>query len=539
VLTATVKLASGHIQGNERDQNGVLAFKGIPFAAPPLGALRWRAPADVVSWLDVRDATQFGSPCFAAQLPGLGWLSRGQSEDCLTLNVWTAAQLADEQRPVMVWIHGGGFEFGSSSLPGTDGTRLAAKGIILVSFNYRLGVFGFLAHPELDREGSASGNFGIQDQIHALQWVKENIGAFGGDPNNVTIFGESAGAHSVGLLMASPPARGLFHKAIGQSGAYWDSEHGSISTRDEAHARGRKLLSHLRMGTVAELRTLPANELHKKTAWNFLLDPGATAFAPNIDGVVIPDAPGAIFERGQQADIPLLAGWNQEEHTFFMARAHPAKSAKALRAAAAQQFGVDRVADFTAVYPANSKADAARVAKQLIGDLVISQQTWAWLCAHRATGHSPIFAYYFAYSSPYSPAAAHTAEIPFVFGAIDRPHPMGRGAPASIEDIELSQRMLHYWVNFARAGDPNGTGLPHWPVYGGAGSRVMRFGATSQATAEEQTDKFRFIESFRTDGVFPQNWRSVRGRLPASLAGPLSKTILFVKSIQASFRAKR
>ena len=474
MLTATVELASGRIRGIERNRDGVLAFKGIPFAAPPVGALRWRAPADVISWNHVRDTTQFGSPCFAAPLPALGWLSKGHSEDCLTLNVWTAAHAAGEQRPVMVWIHGGGFEFGSSSLPGSDGGRLAAKGVVLVSFNYRLGVFGFLAHPELDGEGSASGNFGLQDQIKALRWVRGNIAAFGGDPDNVTIFGESAGAHSVGLLMASPPALGLFHKAIGQSGAYWDSEHGSISTRDEAQARGRELLTRMRVSTVDQLRTLPANVLRQATAWNFLLDPGTTAFAPNIDGFVVPDAPGAIFERGEQSDVPLLAGWNQEDHTFFMARALPAKSPNALRAAAARQFGARRMADFISAYPADSKAEAARVAARLIGDLVISQQTWAWLCAHRATGHSPTFAYYFAYTSPYSPAAAHTAEIPFIFGAIDGPHPMGRATSASIEDIELSERMMQYWINFARTGDPNREGFT-------ALARVRRCGIAGDA----------------------------------------------------------
>ncbi len=539
MLAADLRLSSGAIRGIARNHDGVLAFKGIPYAAPPVGALRWRAPQDVVAWKDVRDATRFGSSCFGAPLPALGWLTKEQSEDCLTLNVWSAAQEADDRRPVMVWIHGGGFEFGSSSLPGTDGARLAARGVVLVSFNYRLGVFGFMAHPELDLEGSPSGNFGLQDQIKALQWVKENIAQFGGDPHNLTIFGESAGAHSVGLLMASPQARGLFHKAIAQSGAFWDSEHGSIGTRSEAQARGRELLIRMRVATVAGLRSLPAAALQKATSWNFLLDPGTTAFAPNIDGFVIPQAPGAVFDSGQQADVPLLAGWNKEEHTFFMARALPGKSAKGLRAAAAAQFGALREAEFSAVYPSENNVASARSVELLVGDLVISQQTWECLGAHARTARSATFAYFYAYTSAYSPFAAHTAEIPFVFGAIDRPHPMGRGAPAAGSDVELSDRMGRYWVNFARSGDPNDKGTPVWPMYGGAGTMVMRFGATSQAMTEEGTNRFRFIQSFRTAGLLPERWRRVKGRLPEPLAAPLAKAILFISWLRSSLRRAR
>jgi carboxylesterase type B len=221
-----VQVEAGIVRGVPRDEHGVLAFKGIPHAAPPIGDLRWRAPQPPQAWVGVRDATQFGARCWSAwQDDPTPWPP--QSEDCLSLNIWTAAQHADERRPVMVWIHGGGFEFGTSADPSTDGARLAQRGVVLVSCNYRVGVLGFLAHPELDREGP-SGNYGLQDPLAALRWVQANIARFGEDPDNITVFGESAGAHALGILMASPLAKGLLHKAIGESGAFWDSMHGSL-----------------------------------------------------------------------------------------------------------------------------------------------------------------------------------------------------------------------------------------------------------------------------------------------------------------------
>ncbi len=235
-LGSDVQLDSGVVRGLPRDERGVLAFKGIPYAAAPVGDLRWRAPQPVPAWSGVRDATRYGYRALSAltgdQVPG-----PPHNEDCLTLNLWTAARGSDERRPVMVWIHGGGFQFGSSASPVTDGTGLAALGAVVVSFNYRLGVLGFLGHPELDREGP-SGNYGLQDQIAVLRWVQTNTAAFGGDPGNVTVFGESAGAHAIGILLASPLTKGLIHKAIGQSGAFWDSSNGPLSTFDETRARG-------------------------------------------------------------------------------------------------------------------------------------------------------------------------------------------------------------------------------------------------------------------------------------------------------------
>jgi para-nitrobenzyl esterase len=528
MLTTEVILPKGAIRGVTRGATGVLAFKGIPYAAPPIGHLRWKPPQDAVAWQGVRDATVYGNPCFGAPIPGFKKLTRTQSEDCLTLNIWTGAETARERRPVMVWIHGGGFVFGASSFFGTEGAHLAAKGVVLVSLNYRLGVFGFLAHPDLDAEGTLSGNFGLQDQIKALEWVRDNIALFGGDPANVTLFGESAGAHAIGMLMTSPLSHGLFHRAVGQSGAFWDSEHGSISTKAEAQTRGQNFARRLNATTMGELRAIPAKKLNQAATWNFLLDPGTTAFAPSIDGFILPESPASVFHRGQQMDVPLLGGWNADEHTYFVPRALPHRTPTSFRRAAARQFGKASLTDFLKAYPANTRQTAKRSSELLIGDLVISEQTWEWLDTHRATSRSQVFVYNYRYASDYSPRPIHTAEMPFVFGSIDEPSNISR-AQAGSTDAALSALMMAYWTNFARNGDPNGDGLPAWPVYAGPGSQVMRFDVTSGAASEDGTERFRFIQSFRKNGRFPESWRKVEAGMPGSIAAVLAKLILLVR----------
>jgi para-nitrobenzyl esterase len=316
---------------------GVLAFKGIPYAAAPAGDLRWRAPQPAAAWSGVRDATQFGARCWST------WdadMSPGppRSEDCLSVNVWTAARSATEQRPVMVWIHGGGFQFGSSAERVADGSRLARRGVVVVSMNYRVGVLGFFAHPELDHEGP-SGNYGLQDQFAALRWVQANVAYFGGDPSNVTVFGESAGAHALGILMASPLAAGLMHKAIGQSGAFWDSEFGALASFDEARARGAAFAERLGATSIAELRTLPPEALTAAAPWNFGTNPTVTAFSPNVDCYVVPEVPAARYVRGEQLHIPLLAGWNAAEFFPFRGFALPHTTAAEFRAAASLSAG--------------------------------------------------------------------------------------------------------------------------------------------------------------------------------------------------------
>lgn len=503
---SNIKLATGGIRTVDRDAQGVLAFKGIPYAAPPVGPLRWRPPRPALNWRGVRDANTFGTRCWAPPLQGPAQLSGPASEDCLTLNIWTAAHSSDQKLPVMVWIHGGGFQFGASSEPNTGGTGFAQKGVVLVSLNYRLGIFGFLAHPALDQEGSPSGDFGLQDQIAGLKWVRANIARFGGDPGNITIFGESAGAMSVGLLMTSPLAKGLFQKAIGESGAFWDSEHGSISTHAEAIARGQALADRLSHGSIDELRAIPTEVLGEQTAWNLKQDPTTDAFSPSIDGYVLRDSPARVFAQGRQADVPLLAGWNGAEGFIFMNRSLPHASAAEFRSSAATTFGQDRLADFLSAYPADTDATATSSAEALTGDLIIAEQVWACLQTDRRTGKAPVFAYQFNYRSPYSPIPIHTADINFVFGMLPPVKMLHGGEPGS-RDRELASQMMSYWVNFARTGNPNGRDLPTWPAYQNDSPQVILFDGVTRAAPESGTGRFRFIESFRRDGRLPERWR--------------------------------
>ena len=497
---------SGAVRGAASD-GGVVAFKGIPYAAPPVGPLRWRPPQPAAPWAAPRDTTRFGTPCLASPLPGRP-ATVPESEDCLTLNVWTppAGSPGGGKRPVMVWIHGGGFVFGSSAQPGYDGTALARRGVVLVSLNYRLGVLGFMAHPALDREGPASGNYGLQDQVAALRWVRANIAAFGGDPANVTIFGESAGAHAVGMLMASPLAKGLFAKAIAQSGAFWDADHGSIATHAEALARGVAFQKKMGAADLADLRAMPAERLNTASQWDVRLDPGTTAFAPSVDGHVLHDAPAAVFAQGRAANVPLLAGWNaKEEAPLFLPRALPHETPEAFRAAATKLFGPDRMAAAEAVYPA---ADPAASSATLIGDLVISQQTWELLALQQKARRTGVYAYQFSFTSPYSPVANHTAEVKYVFGNLAPPTP-GRGAEPGPRDRETTALMTAYWTNFATRGDPNGPGLATWPAYAGPRSRVLAITPDgAMAAIETGTDRFTFLRSFRKGGRLPEGWRT-------------------------------
>jgi para-nitrobenzyl esterase len=499
----TIRTQAGLVRGEARNESGVLAFKGIPYAAPPVGRLRWRAPQPPTSWTDVRDALAFGPACLSSlendPRPG------PRSEDCLTLNVWTAAREADEKRPVMVWVHGGGFQFGSSANPATDGSQLAAKGVVVVSFNYRLGIFGFLAHPALDAE-APSGNYGLQDQLAALRWVQANIAAFGGDPDSVTLFGESAGAMAVGILMASPLARKLFHKAIGESGAFWDGRHGPLQSFEEARARGLDFARRQDDASIAALRAMPAEQLNATAPWSLARDHVTQAFSPSIDRYVVPDVPARRFLRGDQMQIPLLAGWNSAEGFPFMSQSLPHPSARAFRTAAEEMFGRERLADFQELYPADTDAQARASAAALTGDIVVGEQCWQWLRLHRASTRAPVYGYHFTYTSPYTPIASHVTEIPFVFGTLTPQRILGSTTPPAESDRALAETIMSYWVNFATRGNPNASGLPPWPVYDES-DVVQVFGTSIEARPNPQADRFRFLGSLRDDGVLPMRWR--------------------------------
>lgn len=503
-LGQQIRTQAGHVRGHQRDVAGVLAFKGIPYAAPPVGPLRWRAPQPPIPWNGVRDALNFGAGCLSAlendPRPG------PRDEDCLYLNVWTAAKHADEKRPVMVWIHGGGFQFGSSTNPATDGSQLAAKGVVVVSFNYRLGIFGFLAHPDLDSE-ARSGNFGLQDQLAALRWVKANIANFGGDPDNVTVFGESAGAMAIGILMASPLAHGLFHKAIGQSGAFWDGKHGPLQTFEEARTRG-VAFARRQGASIAALRAMSAEQLNTAAPWSFQSSPVVKAFSPSIDHYVIPDVPALRFLRGEQMHIPLLAGWNTAEEFPFLSQSLPDQSAQAFRAAAEEMFGKERLVDFLKAYPADTDAQAKTSAAALTGDYVVAEQCWQWLRLHRGSSRAPVYAYLFSYTSPYTPIASHVTEIPFVFGTLTPQRVIGCATPPGEMDRALARTMMSYWVNFATHGDPNGAGLPRWPAHDDE-DVLLILDRTIDARPNPQAARFRFLGSFRQNGILPMRWRDL------------------------------
>jgi para-nitrobenzyl esterase len=510
-ISSTVQVTGGSIHGAARDQNGVLSFKDIPFAAPPVGKLRWQAPMPVRSWKGIRDARSYGNRCWAQPVfEGMGLHPvLKQDEDCLTLNIETSAESVNEKRPVLVWIYGGGFEFqfGEGVQPFPNGKALVKKGAVLVTFNYRLGVLGYFAHPELDKEGSLSGNFGLMDQIAALKWVKANISQFGGDPDKVTVFGESAGSHAVGLLMSSPLSKGLFQRAIGESGSFWENEHGSICTRATAFAQSAALMKKMGVKNIDELRALPPDKLMLETPWDLTTDPAVTAFAPCEGDSVLPKSPASAFMAKEQNDVPLLAGWNAFEGSLFLSRMLPHANAAEFRAAAAKQFGQARMPEFLKNYPADTDAEAKSSAAQLIGDLAIGAQTWEWLNLQKATGKSPVYGYEFTFTSPFTPIPAHTAEITYVFGSLAPQIFTPPNVTPGPEDRQLANLMTSYWVNFARNGNPNGPGLPPWPEYGGAGTSVMQFGKTTGAVTELGTSRYRFIESYRINGRLPEAWR--------------------------------
>lgn len=466
-----VQTDAGKVEGYSGN-NGIAVFKGIPFAAAPVADLRWKAPQPVQPWQGVKKCTAFGpSPMQAEPMPFSMWTAEFLipkepiSEDCLYLNVWTGARSAKEKRPVMVWIYGGGFSSGGAACPIYDGEALAKKGVIFVSINYRVGIFGFFAHPELTKEAGSSGNYGLMDQIAALQWVKKNIASFGGDPANVTIAGQSAGSFSVNCLVASPLAKGLFNKAIAESGA--DFVSGRISTGLKlAEENGEKLAGRIGVTSISDLRKIPASELLKRGIWN--------AF-PIIDGKVLPATIDQIFRDGKQNDVVLMTGWNQDEGMLF----GPVKNAEDYRKEIAVQFGTDadKILEF---YPAKNDAEAAQSQLYLSRDQFFGANQYVWATI-QSSYNKKVYMYRFTRKLPargeyIKYGAFHTGEVPYAYNNlkfVDRPW--------EAQDHELANLMSDYWVNFIRSGDPNGKGLPEWPAFESKSRMVMMLGPEKKA----------------------------------------------------------
>lgn len=470
---APISVEGGQVVGTQAGD--LRAFKGIPYAAPPVGPLRWRPPQSVTPWHGVRHTATYGPAC-----PQIGNYPADASqeltrEDCLTLNVWTPARSSTARLPVMVWFHGGGLVNGSGSVPQYAGDRLATRGVVVVTINYRLGVLGFLAHPELNKESPrhTSGNYGLLDQIAALNWVRRNIQMFGGDPDQVTIFGQSSGSFSVSMLVASPLAKGLFHRAIGQSGGVFEPvELDPRFTPEGAAESGIAFANRAGLSSLAQLRRIPVEALLK------------TRFEPqfNIDGYAIPMAPHDAYEAGKQNDVDLLIGSNAAEGSFFfdpktvtvanfhsvLARTYPGALLWAVGAS-----------------PGNSDAEARKAAVSIDTDIRFGWGMWAWARLAAKNGRRRVFLYRFTAQPAYRPGhplhglgPTHGGELPYVFGYLNP-----QSADWTAEDRALADKMQQYWVNFAKTGDPNGAGLPAWPQFDHHRPTAMQLGDTVHASA--------------------------------------------------------
>ena len=471
---SAVAVTGGQIRGTlAAGRSDVIAFKGVPFAAPPVGELRWRPPAPVVPWQGVRQATVNGAAC-----PQRGPMP--QSEDCLVLNVFAPLSV-QKPVPVMVWIHGGGFRLGTGG--SSDGAPLATKGVVLVSINYRLGVFGFFAHPELAAESSrrASGNQGLLDMVAALEWVRDNIASFGGDPKRVTIFGESAGGGAVMALMLVPAAKGLFHRAIAESPYVhgWDRP---LATRARGWAPaedvGRDLAKALGATgdkTLAALRDKSTADVMKAADEGPLFRWSGTVWAPNVDGSTIPDDPIALYNAGRQHDVPLIAGVNDNEGSLFRSRFN-IRDVSGFESYVRSDFS-GAAQELLAHYAVTSADRVNAGLDALVHDMFFAGPARLQMRAHTKV-RSKAWLYRFAQVPPTtggkSFGAHHAAEIPYVFGELTP----SKDAAWSDTDRQVSDLIMNYWTQFAATGDPNRTGLPAWPAFDKRHDVYMTLGAS-------------------------------------------------------------
>ncbi len=486
-----VRTASGMVEGVTSADSQIRAFKGIPYAAPPVGKLRWQPPQPAASWQGVRKATAFGARCMQGRIfDDMVFRDDGPSEDCLTLNVWTPATSESAKLPVMVWIYGGGFQGGAASEPRQDGEHLARKGVVVVSMNYRLGIFGFFSHPELSAESPhhASGNYGFLDQAAAIAWVHTNIAAFGGDSSNVTIFGESAGSMSVSAQMASPLSKDLVKRAIGESGSVFMLTR-PLPSLSQTEQSGAKFGQSLGAASLQSLRAKPAAELLAAVLKGHSFD-----FWPNIDGYFFPENPSETYTSGKQAHIPLLAGWNTDEQGYegFFGKQSP--TLENYRAKIREQYP-SHANELLKLYPAGTEAEMKDSARDLAGDQFIAYSTWKWIDMQLETGGSPVYRYHFEQAPPQpagkpSHGAYHSADIEYVFQTLD-----SKNLPWNADDRKLSDLISSYWTNLAKAGDPNGSGLPQWPAYTKAGGyEVMhlKVGAAAEPHAAADATRPRY-----------------------------------------------
>lgn len=508
-----VKVTGGLVSGVPGKDSSIVAFKGIPFAAPPVGQRRWQAPGPVVPWQGVRQAAAFGSSCMQSIVQErkpwtYEFMTHNEiSEDCLYLNVWTGAKSATERRPVFFYIYGGGFNEGSGAVPVYDGEGLAKKGLVVVTPNYRVGVLGFLAHPELSKESAAkvSGNYGLLDQIAALKWVQENIAAFGGDPNRVTIAGQSAGGMSVHYLIASPLAKGLFHRAIVQSGGSTVSRTGiTVSARgfSDVEADGQKFAGSRGARSIADLRAMTYEQL-TAPAQGATAGRGAGApamrFSPAVDGYVVPAPVAQVVAEGKQNDVPTLTGANTGELGGMTAPQTPV-TADAFVKRARQQYG-PMADEFLKLYPASTDAGAAAAQVQSSRDQALVSM-YLWATQRAKTAKTRAFTYLWDHAMPGPDAAQygafHTSEVPYFMNTLymsDRPF--------AAADRQIAEMMSSYIANFATNADPNGKGLPRWDPVGDT-PEVMEVGdKTGPVPVAGSPARYAFFEKFLTTPAAP------------------------------------
>jgi para-nitrobenzyl esterase len=467
-----IRVTGGLVSGMANKTGNIRIYRGIPFAAPPVGELRWKAPQPVKFWSGVRKCDAFGaSPMQGAPAPFSMWSEEFLipkepiSEDCLYLNVWTGAKSSTAKQPVVVWIYGGGFGSGGSAVPIYDGEATAKKGVVFVSINYRVGPFGFFAHPELTKESghNASGNYGLMDQLTALQWVNQNIAAFGGDPTNVTIAGQSAGSMSVNCLVASPLGKGLFNKAIAESGASFARPYPSRQTAEE---NGLSVMKTLGASSLAELRAKSADEILKNAQ---------ALRGPITDGYVLPESVSQIFATHQQNRVALLTGWNEDEGLLN----GPIKNAVDFRQQAEQRYS-KQTAEFLKFYPASTDAEANQSQLNLARDQIFGMPNYIWANIQSEQGQ-PTYVYRFTRKVPamgeyVKYGAFHTGEVAYAYDNLKFVN-----RPWESTDHELASTMSTYWVNFIKTGNPNGSSVPKWPLYTTKSKEIIVFGNTVQA----------------------------------------------------------
>lgn len=467
---------TGQVQGLD---GNIQIFRGIPYAAAPVGPLRWRAPQAAPPWKGVRPATHFGSDCYGTSYLRKGSLAPGVSEDCLYLNIWAPRDAAPGRYPVMVWVYGGGFTGGAAPMPFYDGEALARQGVVVVTFNYRANIFGFFAHPALTRESgtSSSGNYGLLDILAALQWVQRNVDAFGGDHRRVTVFGESAGASAIGLLLTSPKSQGLFSGAIMQSPGLLRP----LATLAQSSAAGEQL-----GGDLAELRAMDPATLMARAST--MVPPSRNLrqprpIGPIIDGQVLPRSDAEAIASGHLLGVPVIIGSNADEGRAFVDRV-PVETVADYHAYLEAQFG-DEATTLARCYPATAASEVKTMVSRVFGDNQFNNGINVYSAA-LAKRPAPVFRYHFNGNTEAGRLpATHGEEIPFVFGALV-PDEVGlftwlpRGGTEN--DRVLSAKMVRAWTNFAKRGDPNGEGAPVWPAYKPEG-RVMEFGPSGNAKA--------------------------------------------------------